>query len=341
MTTTIDTPQIREANSAQASQSTTRNPAAPMRVSYMSNPSDTAADNSSADLRILVPGGQSAFQATYTQEDGRLQRALVRAPLLSVIPAGQAHAISWQPNSDAVMITIDSRFFDEKARQILGNAPCRVVERHAAVDPFLRDIGDSLRSDFRKHRFPTPEYLVSLASVVATHIARNYSKPTAAPEAHAGLAPHKLARVQAFVREHLGEPLKVERLAEHIHMSPYHFARMFKLATGQTPHTWILLQRIARASELLTQTDMPLLEVGASVGFLTQGHFTAVFHRYTGTTPRVYRVKSRQALNMSTPLAQPAASPMMPTEDEMPVEGVPSMMAPVLDTLSTQAAPRV
>ncbi|HET9645582.1 MAG TPA: helix-turn-helix domain-containing protein [Burkholderiaceae bacterium] len=114
-----------------------------------------------------------------------------------------------------------------------------------------------------------------------------------------GLPPEKVARVHELVRAHLEERLPVERLAAEVQLSPFHFARMFKQATGESPHRYLLLQRVARAKALLRDSDLPLAEIARRVGFRTQGHFTGVFHRYAGLTPRVYRVRSR---NGSMPL---------------------------------------
>jgi AraC family transcriptional regulator len=82
-------------------------------------------------------------------------------------------------------------------------------------------------------------------------------------------------------------------------MSLHHFARMFRYTTGTPPHVYITLKRIERARLLLRDSDLPLVQVAASVGFQTQGHFTAVFHRHAGATPRVFRLDSRQALRES------------------------------------------
>jgi AraC family transcriptional regulator len=43
---------------------------------------------------------------------------------------------------------------------------------------------------------------------------------------------------------------------------------------------------------MLAETMLPLSEVAARVGFQTQGHFTYLFHRYAGVTPRAYRLNS-------------------------------------------------
>ena len=126
------------------------------------------------------------------------------------------------------------------------------------------------------------DVLASVAEVVPTHF------PPAA-----GLAPHRLQRVLACIETRLAEPIQVRELADEIHMSPFHFARMFKLATGHAPHAYITHQRMARARELLATTELPLMEVASRVGYQTQAHFTGVFHRFVGTTPRAYRLQQR------------------------------------------------
>jgi len=112
---------------------------------------------------------------------------------------------------------------------------------------------------------------------------------------YSGLPPHKLSRVKAFVDEHMADPISVRRLAATVHMSVYHFARMFKKATGDTPHAYITRLRMDRAKELLRDGSPPLADLAASVGFQTQSHFTEVFRRYAGVTPGRFRVAARHA----------------------------------------------
>ena len=126
--------------------------------------------------------------------------------------------------------------------------------------------------------------------VVPGRVARAAAPPA---RTRSGLAPHRLQRVLACIETRLAEPIQVRELADEIHMSPFHFARMFKLSTGLAPHAYITQQRMERAKELLATTLLPLLEVAARVGYQTQAHFTGVFHRYIGTTPRVYRLQRR------------------------------------------------
>ena len=119
------------------------------------------------------------------------------------------------------------------------------------------------------------------------------SLPTA-QRGWAGLAPHRLRRVLGCIETRLAEPIQVAELAREVHMSPFHFTRMFKLATGYAPHQYLTLRRMERARELLATSDLPIAAIAAAVGYQTQAHFTGVFARHAGTTPKVYRVSHRQ-----------------------------------------------
>jgi len=132
----------------------------------------------------------------------------------------------------------------------------------------------------------------SLASVIAIRLATSYGRIDAEPGACVGLPRHKLNRVLAFIEEHIAETVPVHQLAATVHMSPCHFARMFKQAVGQPPHVYILGQRMERAKDLLRNTDLPLVEVAARAAFQTQAHFAGVFRKHTGVTPRLFRLNS-------------------------------------------------
>jgi AraC family transcriptional regulator len=134
-------------------------------------------------------------------------------------------------------------------------------------------------------------------------------EPSPLPRAWSGLAPHRLKRVLAHIELRLAEPIPVRELAEEVHMSPFHFTRMFKLATGHSPHKYITLQRVERAKELLATSDMPIAAIATAVGYQTQAHFTGVFSRHAGTTPKVFRVARNNAAARLAPHAQAEPEP--------------------------------
>ena len=242
-------------------------------------------------VEILMPG-DGLFHVMYQGSDGRPQRAIVRAPQVCVVPPNRSFRVTCQGPTDLVVLSLDASYLASRVMEAFG-APREVVERFGASDPFLRGVGNVLRTGFRSQRAPTQSYLESLAGVIAIHVAANYDRRDARSSAFSGLAPHKLQRVLDHIEQHLAEAIHVRDLAQVVHMSPYHFARMFKQATGQPPHVYITSQRMDQAKNLLGNSDLSLVQVASSVGYQTQAHFTGVFHKHVGITPRTFRLKYR------------------------------------------------
>jgi AraC family transcriptional regulator len=109
------------------------------------------------------------------------------------------------------------------------------------------------------------------------------------------LSAERLAKVEQLVQERLAEPIHVEDMAAVAGLSPFHFSRMFHASTGKAPHAYVTAKRMEAACELLASSDLPLAKVATRVGYRTQAHFTGVFHRHVGVTPRTYRVSRSQA----------------------------------------------
>jgi AraC family transcriptional regulator len=131
----------------------------------------------------------------------------------------------------------------------------------------------------------------SLGNVLAVHLLRRFS-PFGPTETHSGgvLSKHKLRAVIEYIHEHLDAELSLDHLAAVAHVSPYHFARLFKNSTGLPPHQYVIACRVERAKELLRQRErLPLAEVATEVGFADQSHFTRHFKRLVGVTPRRFR----------------------------------------------------
>ncbi|MGO4309334.1 AraC family ligand binding domain-containing protein [Pseudomonas sp. KB_15] len=86
----------------------------------------------------------------------------------------------------------------------------------------------------------------------------------------------------------LAAPPSLEALAAAVNLSPFHFARVFRRATGMPPHTWLMQQRIARARALLQSGCLPL-EVATQLGFADQSHLSRQFKQVYGVGPGAYR----------------------------------------------------
>ena len=89
------------------------------------------------------------------------------------------------------------------------------------------------------------------------------------------------------------EGWSVQRLACVSHLSASHFARSFKEAFGVPPHRYVLTRRIEKATTLLRDTDLSIMEIALRTGWLSLGTFGRVFRDITGDNPGAMRVRSR------------------------------------------------
>ena len=85
------------------------------------------------------------------------------------------------------------------------------------------------------------------------------------------------------------DELTLIEMAQSVELSPAHFSRMFRKSTGETPHEFVLRQRVERAKEMLCEAEMRVLDVAVACGFKTQQHFARVFRHIFGTSPTEYR----------------------------------------------------
>lgn len=114
--------------------------------------------------------------------------------------------------------------------------------------------------------------------------------PIAPPRADPGGLPGAaLRRVLEHIEADGHRGPRLAELARLVHMSPFHFARLFKISTGLPPHRFVVARRMEQAKRLLASGDLPIATVGRVVGFRTASHFSAAFHRVTGMTPSTYR----------------------------------------------------
>lgn len=95
----------------------------------------------------------------------------------------------------------------------------------------------------------------------------------------------KMEEVTAFIREHLGEELTVQRLAETFYLSRYYLMHRFKEVYGCTVHQYIRQKRLQQASEQIRQ-GVPVLKAAEEAGFGDYSVFLRAFRGAYGCSPR-------------------------------------------------------
>jgi len=83
--------------------------------------------------------------------------------------------------------------------------------------------------------------------------------------------------------------LSLVEMAQSVGLSTAHFARVFRKSTGETPHQFVLRQRLERAKAMLRAADARVLDMAVACGFKTQQHFAQVFRNACRVSPTEYR----------------------------------------------------
>jgi AraC family transcriptional regulator len=124
-----------------------------------------------------------------------------------------------------------------------------------------------------------------LSSLLMTATDRYHGQRTHAER----LASWQVERVNDYMERRLSEGVRLADMARITGLSPYHFLRAFKGATGCTPHQWFTNKRIDRAKELMMESQRSLTSIAFELGFSSPGHFSSTFRRAAGVAPTDWR----------------------------------------------------
>jgi AraC family transcriptional regulator len=127
-------------------------------------------------------------------------------------------------------------------------------------------------------------------------VASGLAQPIAArlPESHYALDDRRAQRVLDYMTAHLEESIDLDDLAGAACLSPFHFARLFRIKMGVPPYRFLSIMRLEHAKNLLTTTDVQLSQIALACQFSNQTNFTRAFRQFAGITPLVFRRMARQ-----------------------------------------------
>lgn len=265
-----------------------------LQVGYVRAAWSTATEHRHPALQVIVPfypaPGAVSPRASWRSTIGhRYDHALERGDCC-LFAAEQPHTVRWRGDVEQLSFYLTPAFIACAAHDLTSDVDLPAdlaVPRH---EPLIWHLGLALRLDFLANRGPTRLHAESLGVVLAVHLLRLASGGRGATRRPVGgLDPRRLGRALDYIDAHLTDDLPLVTLAAAVGLSPYHFGRAFKAATGQTPHQYLLDRRIARAQELLRAGESSIADVAASVGFRSQSHLTTLFRRRLGITPWAYR----------------------------------------------------
>lgn len=212
---------------------------------------------------------------------------------VTLIPEGLAGDWTASSRFDGAHVLVSAAHVRTVSDAIAPNRPARLLPCVAAADLMLFQLAELIE---RCVGFAEPATQLMLEQMLDAFCAQLVRAHSGAPGSarteprRSRLDSRQLARLDAYLREHLASPVTIDDLAALVGLSRFYFCTAFRHTTGLTPHDHLTGLRMERARELLTgNRDRSVGEVGAAVGYHTASAFCAAFKRITGSTPTQFR----------------------------------------------------
>ncbi|MEX0303827.1 MAG: GlxA family transcriptional regulator [Leisingera sp.] len=258
----------------------------PMLTSGLTVPSFPLARLEGCELLIVVAGFQLARHATPSLLAG-LRRIAASGATIAGIDGGpwlmaEAGLLDGHPatNHWEDLENFASRFPEVEARN----------DRFTVSEGRLTSGGATPAIEMMLHII-SARHGATFASRVAGLFL--YDGPSAAPRPQSRLGGQKhnalTAKANALMEAALDEPMPLSAIAETLGTSPRSLQQQFRLRLNTTPQDHYLQLRLAEARRLVTDTDMPLMDVAIATGFTSQSSFARAFRTAHGTSARDLR----------------------------------------------------
>ena len=164
---------------------------------------------------------------------------------------------------------------DERAEYLLSPDD----EQRAQLGEVLAGIEKSLHAADFGAQAMCDSYLVQLLVLLG-----RLSANTEAVLSGEGQYDEKIAAVLSYISENLTEGLSVDELAESVHVSRYHFMRLFKAQTGTSVHAYVRQRRLMHAAHLIRE-GMSAARAAEESGFSDYSAFHRAFTAAFGVSP--------------------------------------------------------
>ncbi|HEY0499594.1 MAG TPA: AraC family transcriptional regulator [Kutzneria sp.] len=214
--------------------------------------------------------------------------------MIGLTAPGQPTDIRWRGTERSLTthVELPAPLIDRTCVELWGRDAARLgrPDALAVEDPVLSSVIDALCTAARNG--VDEFYAESAATFLAAHLLTVHVG--APPPRELGREDQRVRRAAGFIREHHQQPLTLAEMAAVADLSPFHFLRVFKAATGQTPYRFLTKVRVDRARRHLARRELSITEIAHLCGFASPSRLTAAFRSETGMSPSGYRAAGPQ-----------------------------------------------
>jgi AraC family transcriptional regulator len=222
---------------------------------------------------------------------GRQVRGIGNPGHLSLLPPDDPSRWLFDKPGDIMLVILNRTYLDAAIETASGRSPASVeiMPQFTIRDLTLERIAHQLLNKISDPAFDGKLRTECLAQELAEHILQAHTsldlRPPSRPHT---MSPNRLKRAEDFIGANLGQDMSLQDIANAAGMSLFHFAKVFKRATGRSPHQYLTERRMLQARSLLHDGRLSVGEVASAVG-LSQNRFGIVFKRMMRMTPSKFR----------------------------------------------------
>ena len=224
-----------------------------------------------------------------------VEHRVARPARFVLLAAGDEQApIEWLGTRETLYLSMDGdqvdRLLGPEVRAAGSRSAIRLKPQYATED---RQVTRLLLNMLEEVLAGCPAgrlYGEALSVALADYLMITYGRDErSGPRPGGRLSQAMAARVVEYMQAHLDRNISLVELGELVGLSSHHFSLVFKNTFDTTPHRYLLQQRVEKAKTLLAAGKQSIGEAALEVGFANQSHFTRMFRRLSGETPRAYR----------------------------------------------------
>jgi AraC family transcriptional regulator len=225
--------------------------------------------------------------------DGKYGNEVHGPGSMILLAPGTRDRLRWNKPSRRMVLSVDESYL-LRAAQELGRKGHLGFENHWIFeDRQLRLLLSEMRREMEAGWETGALYGDHLGMSLSIALIQKYGRDVAiSRQAKGGISRVRLQRVLDYIAANSHLDIKLEDLADVADISRFHFARLFRLGMGVTPHRYLIDRRLQQAKALLRLDTRSVSEVAVETGFGNAGHFARVFRRYVGVSPTEWKRQS-------------------------------------------------
>ena len=222
---------------------------------------------------------------SWKSADSRKRGICNTGNIMELVSPGMSNEVEWEQQFHSLVLSFDASFVDN----FLEKENFSFRKQHNLNDPALAVTLFKLNDESSKGHITEKIYFESLVISSLTHLICNYSATGNKLFAPKGkLSSGQLRQVIDYAHACIHANLSLTQLAACVHLSPFHFARLFRQTVGISPYQFVLQMKIEFSKTLIRQHQGSLSDVAYTLSFTDQAHFSNAFKKITGICPRQF-----------------------------------------------------